>query len=330
MSHLAGPAAAAGERQQPLIAAEPAARNSMMAYFRLLRPQQWVKNLFVFAGLVFGGKFLDPASLLLALGGFACLCLVSSHVYIFNDIHDRAEDRLHPRKSKRPIAAGAVSVAAGATLAVLLLIGGLAASLWLDRRFFIAVLAYLVLQVAYTWSFKHAAVLDVIAIATGFVIRAIAGAELVHVDISPWLVVCTFTLCLFLGFGKRRCELQALEDGNQNTAGRHRRTLSIYTRDLLNHMTTVTAGVAIVCFILYATDSRTANVYGVAKAEYLLYTLPIVVYCIFRVAVLVEHGRIDGPTDVIIRDRPFQLALLAWTIAAVAIVYGEKLRALFG
>lgn len=287
-----------------------------MAWFRLLRMQQWVKNVFVCAALLFSGKFFDPVALQATLLGFLCFCFVSSHVYILNDIHDREEDRLHPRKSRRPIASGEIAVAPAAALAVLLLLVGLAGAWLLAPAFGICVLCYVVLQFIYTWHFKHIVILDVISIASGFVLRAIGGVLLVHVPLSPWLVICTFTLCLFMGFSKRRCELNAM--AANGAAAAHRRTLRLYTPELLNHMTTLTAGIAIVSFLLYTVDPQTTQRFG---TNYLLYTLPIVVYAIFRFAVLVEHGLVDGPTDVVLRDRPFQAAVLLWTLAALVIVY---------
>lgn len=302
-----------------------------MPYLQLLRPSQWIKNLFVFAGLLFGGKLGDAASVGLALLGFACLCVLSSLVYIVNDIHDREEDRLHPRKCKRPIASGTVGVGAAWSFAVGLLVIGLAGSWLLPRGFGLVATAYLVLQTLYTFGFKHAVILDVIAIGLGFVLRAVSGAVLVDVEISPWLVLCTFTLCLFMGFSKRRCELNALAENGASNAGRHRKTLSIYTPDLLNHMTTLTAGIAIVSFMLYTIDKRTIAEFGEFGSTGLLYTLPIVVYAIFRFAVLVEHGGVDGPTDVVVRDRPFQIAIVVWVVAALLVVYRtEQLQELFG
>lgn len=296
-----------------------------MALLRLMRPQQWVKNVFVFAGLVFGRRLTDVGSLELTLGGFICLCFVSSLVYIINDVHDRDEDKLHPRKRHRPIASGAVSVPTALLLAAGLLVVGLGGSFALRQEFGYVALAYLVLQLLYTFSFKHTVILDVIAIGVGFVLRAVSGAVLIGVDISSWLVLCTFTLCLFMGFSKRRCELNAL--GEQAIeAKHHRRTLAIYTRDLLNHMTTLTAGVTIVSFMLYTIDDRTVREFGELGSRSLLFTLPIVVYAVFRFAVLVEHGQVDGPTDVVLKDRPFQAALGLWAIAALTIVYSPWFR----
>jgi len=305
----------------------------------VLRPSQWIKNLFVFAGVIFGRKLTGPEaleSLGITLLGFACLCLLSSLVYIVNDIHDREEDKLHPRKSKRPIASGQITTGAAAVLAAGLFVVGLSGSWLLDRGFGLVATAYLVLQTLYTFGFKHAVILDVVAIGLGFVLRAVSGAVLVHVEISQWLVLCTFTLCLFMGFSKRRCELNALAEIGGTDAGRHRKTLSIYTPDLLNHMTTLTAGIAIVSFMLYTIDDRTIAQFGdrdlgLFGSKCLLYTLPIVVYAIFRFAVLVEHGEVDGPTDVVFRDRPFQIAIVLWIAAAVLIVYRTaQLREFFG
>lgn len=290
-----------------------------MSLLQLLRPHQWVKNVFVFAGLVFGGRMTDASAVMDAFIGFGCLCLVSSTVYVFNDIHDREEDRLHPRKSKRPIASGKVSVAQGVGIGVATLIAGLGGSFLLDKGFSLVVLTYLVVQGLYTHVLKHVVLLDVIAIAIGFVLRAISGAVLVHVTISHWLVICTFTLCLFMGFGKRRCELLALGANGSEAAERHRKTLASYTVDLLNQMTTLTAGIAIITFLLYATDQRTIR--EVFHTHYLVYTLPLVVYAIFRFALLVEHGRVDGPTDVVLRDRPFQIAMVIWVLIAMLLLY---------
>ncbi len=292
-----------------------------MPYLQLLRPSQWIKNLFIFAGLVFGRKLTDASSVGITLLGFACLCLVSSLVYIVNDIHDRDEDKLHPRKRKRPIASGKVGVGPAALMAAALFVVGLGGSWWLDRGFGLVATAYLVLQTLYTFGFKHAVILDVISIGIGFVLRAVSGAVLIDVDISPWLVLCTFTLCLFMGFSKRRCELNALAENGEGGAERHRKTLSIYTPDLLNHMTTLTGGIAVVSFMLYTIDDRTIEQFGKFGATCLLYTLPIVVYAIFRFAVLVEHGVVDGPTDVVVRDRPFQIAIFLWIVAALLIIY---------
>ena len=299
-----------------------------MPYLRLLRPHQWVKNLFVFAGLIFAQKLGEWDAVGKTMLGFGCFCLVSSAVYILNDMHDREEDRLHPRKRMRPIAAGQISLGVASALAVVLLAAGLGGGYLLHSRFALTASIYLLLQIAYTFRFKHMVILDVISIGLGFVLRAIAGAVLVDVEISHWLMLCTFTLCLFMGFSKRRCELNVLAENGGSAAAKHRKTLSIYTPELVNHMTTLSAGIAIVSFMLYATDDRTTSAETGFGTNYLIYTLPIVVYAIFRFAVLVEHGEVDGPTDVVLRDRPFQIAIVLWAVAAGAIIYrGQQLEA---
>ncbi len=304
-------------------AAAPAGRAAVagsraLAWLRLLRPAQWSKNVFLFAGLVFGHKLLEPPSLLRAALGFICFCVLSSSVYILNDVHDRNEDRLHPRKRFRPIASGEISVTAAVLLAMALLAASLFASWALSPGLLLVACVYVALQAGYTLALKHVVLLDVVCIGLGFVLRAMAGAVVVGVAISHWLVICTFTLCLFMGFSKRRCELSALAENGSGSPGDHRRTLSLYTPELLDHFTTLTAGIAVVSFLLYATDARTVHTF---HTNYLVYTLPLVVYAIFRFAYLVEHGRVDGPTDVVLHDRPFQAAILAWTLAATTIVY---------
>jgi 4-hydroxybenzoate polyprenyltransferase len=298
-----------------------------MKYVRLARAEQWSKNLFLLAGLVFGQKLGDTTSVILTLIGVLLFSLVASAVYVINDVRDRAEDQLHPTKCKRPVASGAISPSAAIVFACALLAAGLGGAFVLDPAFCFVTLVYFTLQVFYTFGLKQLVVLDVILIGIGFVLRAVAGAVIVHVEISHWLVLCTFNLCLFMGFSKRRCELHALQNGQAGHAGKHRRTLVSYSPELLNHMTTLSAGIAVVTFILYANDSRTQDVFG---TNYLVYTLPIVVYAIFRFTLLVEQGRVHGPTDVLLRDRPFQAALLLWGVAALVIVYrGRALAGFF-
>lgn len=306
-----------------------------MPYLQLLRPGQWTKNLFLLAGLVFGQRLGHWPSVRDVLLGLLCFCLLSSAAYVLNDLRDRDEDRLHPTKRNRPIAAGRIGPGAAVALLLALLALGLGGALALDRGFFLVAASYILLQGAYTLGLKHVAIVDVIVIGIGFVLRAVAGAVIVHVPISHWLVLCTFTLCLFLGFSKRRCELNALAERTRTDVARHRKTLIAYTPDLLNHMTTLTAGIAVVSFILYATDDRTTSPVTGFGTNYLLFTLPLVVYAVFRFALLVEHGRVDGPTAVLLRDRPFQAAILLWGLAVLVVVYQGRalqtwLRGLLG
>ncbi len=293
----------------------------MSDYLLLLRPAQWIKNVFVFAGLAFGGKLLEPEAVGKALVAFAGFCLASSSAYIINDILDREHDRLHPVKRNRPLARGAIGVDQALAMAVGLIAASVAiAVLSLSPAFCALVIAYFALNVLYSLALKHRMILDVIVISVGFVLRAWGGAAAVDVFVSPWLIVCTFTLCLFLGFGKRRCELAAMVNAQQ--AGEHRATLARYTPELLNHLISVSAGIAVITFLLYTME--TEEKFG---TNYLIYTVPLVVYGVFRYAMLVESGRGTGPTDILISDRPFLYTVVLWALAAVVIIYqGEAIR----
>ncbi len=295
-------------------------------YVRLLRPPQWIKNVFVFAPLVFGYgvKRGDPQAVVAALLAFAAFCLASSAGYAFNDVLDRERDRHHPAKRNRPVAGGAVSPAGALAAAALVAAAALAISLaLLPRAFCLTLVGYWVLTFFYSAVLKQVLILDVIVISVLFVIRALAGALAVQISISPWLGVCTFMLCLFLGFGKRRCELAVI--GSAEGAGSHRRTLQDYTPDLLNHLLTTSGGMAIITFLLYTMDRSTPSAF---PKQYLIYTIPLVVYGIWRYAMLIETGKLTGPTDVIINDRPFLATVLLWCAAAgVIALWGHEIGA---
>jgi len=294
----------------------------MRDYVLLIRPAQWVKNVFVFAGLAFGEKLLDPQAQAAAWLAFAAFCLASSSAYVINDILDREHDRLHPTKRNRPLARGVIGPGPAMGLAVALIVAafGLTAAARLPAAFALILSVYFALNVLYSLALKHRVILDVIVISVGFVLRAWAGAAAVQVSVSPWLIVCTFTLCLFLGFGKRRCELAAL--GNTPNASGHRPTLARYTPELLNHLISVSAGIAVITFLLYTME--TEEKFG---TNYLIYTIPLVVYGIFRYAMLVQSGRGTGPSDILINDRPFLYTVVLWAVAAVVIIYwGPAIR----
>ena len=301
----------------------------------LLRPRQWVKNVFVLAGLIFGGELGNISSVLRSFSGFACFCVLASGIYIINDIRDRAEDRLHPTKRSRPIASGAIGPGAAVTGALLLIFIGIFGSIVIDFQrhvdgafasrylFTCWSIAYVLLNLAYTFVLKYVMLVDVIVIASGFVIRALAGAAAVStsmndgVEISPWLVICTFMLCLFMGFGKRRCELAQLGD----QVSSHRAVGKDYSLSLLDHILSVTAGISVVSYLLYTMSDRTSDVFSAAVAERLAYTTPLVLYGIFRFYAQVAGGRVDGPTEIVTRDRPFQIGVTLWGIAVVLIIY---------
>jgi 4-hydroxybenzoate polyprenyltransferase len=250
---------------------------------------------------------------------FAAFCLAASACYVINDLADREADRGHPTKCKRPIASGAVSPGAAVVFAICLIgaaVGMSAAFLPVDAT--VAVVAYFFLILAYSFALKRRPILDVIIIAIGFVLRAVAGAEAVDVRVSPWLIACTFTLCMFLGFGKRRCELATLQ--NADDAEAHRVTLRRYTPQLLNQLTSVSAGIAIMTFLLYTMDNNPAVTQPPFRKDLLLYTLPLVAYGLFRYTMLVESGRYTGPTQIVSQDKGLLLTGVAWIVVVGAIL----------
>jgi len=289
-----------------------------MKFLQIMRPRHWSKNVFVFAALIFGQKITDPLAVGRAIGAFFCFCLAASAIYIFNDIIDRRMDSLHPEKRKRPIAAGSVSVGSAAVVSVLCAAASIIGSFFLPRSFTIIILAYIVLMILYSLLFKRMMILDCIVISTGFCLRAIAGAVVVDVFISPWLIICTFALCLFLAFSKRRGEIILLGEDSES----FRQTLAGYTPELLAHMLDVTSGLAVVCFLLYAMDDRTFRIFGTNN---LVYTTPLVLYCIFRFSLLIQKGTYSDPLQLIYKDLPFQIGVAVWIISCIAIIYADKL-----
>lgn len=290
----------------------------MKAYhlIRLARPTHWVKNLVVLLPIPFAMRAGDLWCWIWALQTVAAFCLSSSAVYVMNDLRDAAQDRLHPAKRHRPIAAGLVGTGSAIAWALLLAGGGLAIAWSVSRIVLLVVATYLVLQVAYTFHLKRRMILDVICIAMGFVLRAVAGAAAIGAEPSVWLVICAFTLCLFMGFCKRRNEAASLEAGGH--AEDHRATLAGYTSELLTHLITLSAGVAIVSYLLYAVSPRTVDHFG---TNALVYSLPLVIYGVTRFAMLSMAARYDGPTEMILRDRPLQVTGLLWLAMEVVIIY---------
>lgn len=299
-----------------------------MKFIEIMRPSHWTKNLFVFAALLFGGKLAGPAgqvavAVASAFGGFVCFCLAASSVYIFNDIMDRRSDLLHPGKAARPIASGRVSVPAAAVFAGLCCLVALAGAWRLAPSFAAVVGGYIGLMVLYSVLFKRMLIVDCIVISIGFCLRAVGGAIVVGVFTSPWLIICTFALCLFLGFGKRRSEIVQLGPAGEAFRG----TLGGYSGELTAHMLNVSSGLAVVCFLLYSTDDRTVNMFGTHN---LVYTVPLVMYCVFRCSALVEKGSYDGPVQLVLRDRPFQAGFVLWALACSVIIYADKMTVSFG
>lgn len=292
-------------------------------FIKLIRPQQWIKNIVVFAGPAAGLKLFTTQGLTHAVLTFFAFCLSASAGYIINDILDRRADRSHPMKKLRPIAAGRIAVSTGVVLAILLWILGIGtAVIALPHKTTIVLCIYIVLTLSYSTFLKERIILDVILIALGFVLRALAGAFAVDVPASEWLIVCVFTLCLFMGFGKRRCEIAMI--GDAEDIGQHRRTLVRYTPDLLNHLITVSAGIAVITFLLYTLDVGGKHP-SVFPKEHLFYTLPLVIYGIFRFAMLTELGTHTGPTEIVLKDKAMLATIIIWTLCALVVAYQKTL-----
>lgn len=280
-----------------------------------LRPDQWTKNLIVFAALIFAVKLLDPAALALASAAFLIFCVLSGCVYLINDVSDREADRQHPLKRLRPIASGALGAGTALAWAIGLSAVALAAAYALRPLFALTAAAYLALFALYTHTLKHVVILDVMAIAIGFVLRAVAGGLVIGVPVSDWLLVCTILLALFLGLAKRRHEITMLADG----ASDHRRILEEYDPYLLDQMIAIVAAATLVVYIIYCASPETAERFG---TPWLVLTTPFPIYGIFRYLYLVhrKHGG-GSPSDLLMRDRPLLSCVALWGIAVILIIY---------
>jgi len=303
-------------------AAQAASTTRVGDYIALLRPAQWIKNVVVFAGPAAGLKLSSAQSLRQAVAAFIAFCLAASATYALNDVVDRTADASHPTKRLRPVARGAIRTSTAVVFSVLLAATAvLLTTLLLSTTVTVVLVAYLSLTLTYSLTLKRRVILDVIVVAIGFVLRAFAGSAAVGVPTSEWLIACVFTLCLFMGFGKRRCEIAMI--GNADDIGQHRRTLVRYTPDLLNHLLAVSAGIAVITFLLYTLD--TAGHPSPFQKQHLFYTLPLVIYGIFRFAMLTELGIYSGPTEIVLKDRAMLLAIVLWTICALVIAYQKDL-----
>ena len=280
-----------------------------------LRPDQWTKNLLVFAALIFAVKLLDPAALANASAAFLIFCALSGAVYLVNDVPDREADALHPVKRMRPIASGALSPAAALGWAAALSVVALAAAYWQQPLFAVSASAYLALFVLYTRWLKHVVILDVMSIAIGFVLRAEAGGLVIGVPVSDWLLVCTILGALFLGLAKRRHEITMLGDGAKG----HRRILEEYDPYLLDQMIAIVAAATLVVYVVYCASPETAERFS---TQLLVLTTPFPIYGIFRYLYLVhrKHGG-GSPSDMLLRDRPLLSCVALWGIAVILIIY---------
>jgi 4-hydroxybenzoate polyprenyltransferase len=283
--------------------------------FVSLRPEQWTKNLLVFAALIFAEELFNTKAVLTACAAFLVFCLLSGVVYLLNDVMDRESDRQHPRKSRRPIAAGTLPVRTAISAAAVLLAISIAAAFMINSSFGMVALAYVCLQLLYSGPLKHIVIVDVLTLAIGFVLRAVAGAVAIDVVISHWLFVCTILLALFIALAKRRHELVLLGDG----AGSHRPILDEYSPYLLDQMIGVVAASTLIAYIFYTISPETVAKFG---TEWLGLTIPFPLYGLFRYLYLV-HRRDGGgsPSDLLLNDRPLLGCVVVWVVAVVMIIY---------
>ena len=280
-----------------------------------MRPGQWVKNLFIFAGLIFSGNLFHPNVLIRVGNGFILFSLVASSIYIFNDIIDLEYDRTHPEKKNRPLPAGLLSVPAAYASAIVLATAGWISALTLDRVFFAILLCYLIINIAYTIKIKKMVILDIMCIASGFVLRVLAGTELVEVTPSDWLILCTITFSMFLGFSKRRHELVV----TGTKALSHRKVLGEYSLSFLDQMIAVATACTVMSYALYNVSPQTVSRFGTRN---LVYSIPFVIYGIYRYLYLIHQKNMGGnPPREVVRDLPLLLNALLWAFFVVLIIY---------
>lgn len=282
--------------------------------FKTLRPRQWIKNLFVFAALVFDEKLFQTGPLTRTFAGFVLFCLLSSTIYIINDLVDIEKDRQHPAKRKRPLASGQISPRTAIVAACAIAAVCLPLSFWLNLYFGLIVVGYVLMMIAYSFLLKNIVLIDVMIIAAGFVLRVLAGVVLVGVErFSPWLYVCTTLLALFLAVGKRRHELWLLK-GNANT---HRAILEEYSIQFIDEMISILSSTTLIAYSLY-----TFSAPNLPANDLMMLTIPFVLYGLFRYLYLI-HVKEEGgtPEDIVIQDRPLQAALVLWAMAVVLILY---------
>lgn len=287
----------------------------MKEIFKLIRIPQWIKNFFVFIPVVYSRNLFHTDYLIKSLIAFFIFCLLSSVVYVINDIFDAEADRHHPIKKNRPIASGKISNAKGITIAVVLLALGLLLSIYTNSMFKIFAVLYLVINIFYSVKLKHIVLLDIFSIAAGFMIRVTAGALIISVEISSWLILTTMFLSLFLAVMKRRSELVVAGDEQSST----RKVLEFYSTNFIDQMATIAAAGVIISYALYTVSLRTITVF---QTEHLIYTTPFVVFGIFRYMFLViNHNKGENTTEIMVTDIPMIMNILLYSLTTIVIVY---------
>jgi 4-hydroxybenzoate polyprenyltransferase len=288
--------------------------NVLVGLIKTMRPKQWTKNVFVFAALVFDKKMVVWEYLARTVAGFVLLCLVSGTVYIINDLADAENDRQHPKKRLRPIASGKLGTGAAIAAVILIPLIALPLSFVLSPLFGALLSLYLVVQIAYSLWLKDIVIVDVMIIASGFLLRVAAGVPLVEAErFSPWLYVCMLLGALLVGFGKRRHELLLLKEN----ANSHRQSLEDYNLQLLDHAITIVTASTLLAYALYTFSAK-----GLPEDNSMMLTIPFVLYAVFRYLYLIHVKGIGGePEDIILSDRPFQVSFLLWGVSVIVILY---------
>lgn len=284
----------------------------LLALLKTLRPKQWSKNIFVFAALVFDHKLTDPDLLILTGAAFVVLCLLSSSVYVLNDLADIEKDRAHPKKRFRPIASGALPLPVAYGALAVLAPGALAAAFGLGSSFGLVALVYFGSNVLYSFWLKHVVLIDVMVLASGFLLRAVGGAELIGSAISPWLYICVSLLALFIGFGKRRGELLIAQNG-----GATRKVLNDYSLAFIDQLINLVASSTIVAYSFYTFSAE-----NLPRNHAMMLTIPFVLYGLLRYLYLIHvKGEGGAPDELVFVDRPLQLAFGLWALAVVLVLY---------
>jgi 4-hydroxybenzoate polyprenyltransferase len=281
------------------------------ALFKTMRPKQWTKNAFVFAALVFDHKLFELDLLWRTVAGFALLCLLSSTVYIINDLADIEKDRQHPKKRLRPLPSGELSKGVAQAAALGFPLAALPLSFWLSPAFGALAILYILSNLIYSLWLKHVVLIDVLLLAAFYLLRAIAGALIIHVMISPWLYICITLLALFIGFGKRRGELLLMSQGSS------RKVLEEYTLAFLDELINLVSTATIMAYSLY-----TFSADNLPQNHAMMLTIPFVLYGIFRYLYLIHlKGEGGAPDELVLTDRPLQITFGLWAAAVVVILY---------
>ena len=288
---------------------------NLAGLIRTMRPRQWSKNVIIYAGLVFDGKLFDISLLLATTLVVLCFCLVSSSVYIINDLADIEKDRLHPRKKLRPLPSGQLHPRFAAVAAALLAVLSIAVAAWLNLWVGVVVIVYLAQNIAYSFYLKNIVLIDVMALSLGFLLRVLAGVLIADVsNFSPWLYVCITLLSLFLGFGKRRHEITLLQDD----AAAHRSSLQEYNLPLLDQIMSLVTTSTFVTYTFYSFEAQTALV----RDGRLLLTTPFVFFVIVRYLYLIHVQKRGGaPDELIFEDRPLLITGVLWVVSIVVLLY---------